>query len=503
MHTYHISYATGSRRDYIRARRYLPLKGQKLKGTKLKNEYFDTKLFQDKKWIHITVIKQAKDLWMEFKHPDKTLLCHFENEDKPTVDYGRIGLRMKPKRKSQFKNFKIMTTGSTTPNQAKAKRSPKQHPWQDYTGKAGPRLWRCNVISPDPKNDGPDGINIHDFDGDGHLDVFSNYEQGYYSRLYFNPGPDAIRKPWTDFIEFKHGQCEDSGIGDLDDDGDIDYIANGGWIYFNPGKADLRDSSKWTKMTLFDKQQRVPTVTDVDGDGLNDLIVGAHQWYRQPKTQKHLAQNWVKYTIGKNRWAMNCIMTDVDKDGAIDIVVPDRGIAVCWYKNPGKDKVTGPWQRKLLHKQGDYLFMAVADVNADRIDDFIIAGGKKGDYVGKLIVLLRTNKTGDPTFTEILIDQPCGNIPKGIAVMDLDGDPARKEILVIPKKGDIWMAAYKGDPMQPKNWQATPLTTPGAETRTKMDNAFLGDLDGDGDLDVATTEENGGWGVIWFENPEK
>ena len=34
-----------------------------------------------------------------------------------------------------------------------------------------------------------------------------------------------------------------------------------------------------------------------------------------------------------------------------------------------------------------------------------------------------------------------------------------------------------------------------------MDNAWLGDLDYDGDLDVITTEENGGWGVIWFENP--
>ena len=26
-------------------------------------------------------------------------------------------------------------------------------------------------------------------------------------------------------------------------------------------------------------------------------------------------------------------------------------------------------------------------------------------------------------------------------------------------------------------------------------------MDSDGDLDIATTEENGGWGVIWFENP--
>jgi hypothetical protein len=34
-----------------------------------------------------------------------------------------------------------------------------------------------------------------------------------------------------------------------------------------------------------------------------------------------------------------------------------------------------------------------------------------------------------------------------------------------------------------------------------MDNVYLGDLDGDGDQDILTTEENGAWGVIWFENP--
>ena len=63
------------------------------------------------------------------------------------------------------------------------------------------------------------------------------------------------------------------------------------------------------------------------------------------------------------------------------------------------------------------------------------------------------------------------------------------------------MATFSGDPRNAANWKATPLEMPGAGTRKKMDNAWLGDLDGDGDLDVLTTEENGGWGVIWFENP--
>jgi hypothetical protein len=103
----------------------------------------------------------------------------------------------------------------------------------------------------------------------------------------------------------------------------------------------------------------------------------------------------------------------------------------------------------------------------------------------------------------VIIDQPCGNFPKGVAVTDLDGDPKKNEILVIPKGGNLWTATYKGDSLESKNWSAEPLIIPGSESRKKMDNAFLVDLDGDGDVDIATTEENGGWGVIWFENPAR
>lgn len=373
--------------------------------------------------------------------------------------------------------------------------------WREHAGKAGPSGWKCHVIQPDPQDHGPDGINIHDWDGDGDLDLFVNYEEGKFSRLYFNPGPDKIRDPWSEYMELRHGKCEDSGIGDLDGDGDIDYVANGGWVYFNPGSSQVRDASKWKKMTLFDQERRVPTVTDVDGDGLEDLIVGAQEWYRQPAKGKHEAANWTRHAIGRNRWPMNCILTDLDADGEEDLVVPDRGVEICWYRNPGKARVTEAWERRPLHPHHEPMFAAVSDVNGDGMEDVFITGGSKGKLARKLIILMRTNKGGEPAFTEILLDQPCGNFPKGVAVLDLDGDPRHKEVLVIPKEGDLWTASFDGDPMKAENWRTTPLPTPGANTRKKMDNAYLGDLDGDGDLDVATTEENGGWGVIWFENP--
>ena len=371
--------------------------------------------------------------------------------------------------------------------------------WKEFVGQAGPGGWHCHVIQPDPKDHGPDGINLHDWDGDGRLDIFVNYEEGKRSRLYFNSSPENVRDLWTDFIEFEHGKCEDSGFGDLDNDGDMDYIANGGWVYFNPGTDHLRDPSEWTKMTLFNHERRVPVVADIDGDGLNDLLVGAQEWFKQPKEGKHLAKNWIKFTIGKNRWPMNSILHDVDADGDPDLVVPDRGVEICWYVNPGKDKATEKWERKTLHKHHEPMFMTVADVNGDNIEDFIITGGSKGKLARKLIILLRTNKMGEPKFQEIILDQASGEFPKGVSVMKIGKQ--ENAILVVPKNGDLWTATYMGDPMQPNNWQAKPIQIPGAKTRKKMDNAFLGDLDGDGDLDILTTEENGGWGVIWFENP--
>jgi hypothetical protein len=372
--------------------------------------------------------------------------------------------------------------------------------WQQYGGKAGPSGWRCHVIFPDPRNDGPDGINLHDWNGDGHLDVFSNAEEGAYSRLYFNPGPGKVRDLWDDYVEFRHGKCEDSGMGDLDNDGDMDYIANGNWIYFNPGQDAVRDASKWIKMTL-PSGNRVPTVADVDGDGLNDLILGGEAWFRQPVEGKHEAANWEKYAIGNHRWPMACILSDVDGDGDEDLIVPSRGMGTFWYEHPGPVEVTNPWKRRTLHGHKEPLGTAMADLNGDGMEDLVIAGGDKGALAKKLIVLLRENQGGEPRYEEVILDQPCGDFPKGVAVLNMDDDDATLEIVVIPKHGDLWMARYTGDPGEAVNWELVPLTMPGAETRHKMDHGWTGDVDGDGDIDIVTTEENGGWGVIWFENP--
>jgi len=119
MHTYHISYAAygwTDGKEYVRGRRYLPLAGRGLEGTELAGSYEETGLFdQPGRWIHVTVIKTPRDLLVRFEHPEKTLVCHFRNEDKPPIERGRIGLRLMPGRKSLIKSFRVSSIGEGPP----------------------------------------------------------------------------------------------------------------------------------------------------------------------------------------------------------------------------------------------------------------------------------------------------------------------------------------------------------------------------------------------------
>ena len=113
MNTYHISYAAfpGATEgtSYIRARRYLPERSG-IKGTDLKPDYFPSGLFKKGVPHKITVIKNARDLFMRVANAEQTYFCHMPNPDLPEIAKGRIGLRHMFTRSARYRDFRVSTT---------------------------------------------------------------------------------------------------------------------------------------------------------------------------------------------------------------------------------------------------------------------------------------------------------------------------------------------------------------------------------------------------------
>lgn len=115
MNTYHISYAAFPNNDdttsYIRARRYMPERIG-LEGTNLKPDYFPSGLFKTGVPHKITVIKNARDLFVRIENAEQTLYCHMANPDLPPITEGRIGLRHMFTRSARYRNLRISTPGA-------------------------------------------------------------------------------------------------------------------------------------------------------------------------------------------------------------------------------------------------------------------------------------------------------------------------------------------------------------------------------------------------------
>jgi hypothetical protein len=98
---------------------------------------------------------------------------------------------------------------------------------------------------------------------------------------------------------------------------------------------------------------------------------------------------------------------------------------------------------------------------------------------------------------------------KAVKVGDMNGDGQLDLVHSSNTMGDaskvgvIWMS-YRNAPTDPQ-WESHCLSGPEGY---KFDRIELLDVDGDGDLDVLTCEENygensQGLGVIWYENPSR
>lgn len=216
-------------------------------------------------------------------------------------------------------------------------------------------------------------------------------------------------------------------------------------------------------------------IADFDGDGRADLAVGGDTlvWYRAPAWGPTvIATAAVEFTTDMEA-------VDLDRDGDLDIVVPDGTAGVYWFENRDAGQ---SWTRRLIGAAGGMYThdVEVGDIEGDGDLDVV------GHPLNGAMFVYRNNGT---TWSARSLATSGG---EGLDLADLDRD-GRLDLVTSGQ----WHRAPAGDFMT----AAWPVLAYDPGRLGQMMKVAAADLDGDGYLDIAVTPAETTGDIAWLKGP--
>ena len=341
--------------------------------------------------------------------------------------------------------------------------------------------------------DHAEGITSLDMNGDGLPDLVS----GAY--WYENPGPKGGE--WTRHQYREAGTLNEfvSDCGewtiDVNHDGAPDivtagWMTNGVWWYENPKKL----GAEWKRHFISDSYDTEGgAMADINGDGKPDLIFAHYNhsgilWidFSGPEPKVHHVGNRAQDGHGTG-------VADIDGDGKADILTPTG-----WFRQIDADKDQWEWHPDWNLDDEGFPILGY-DVNGDGKMDIIYGQG----HSYGLYWLEQQSAGNQRHWVKHAIDESFSQV-HALKMVDLDGD-GQLELLAgkryrghsghDPGSYDPLVIYYYKIDRKTGTFTRYPVSvngTGGAGTQFVTE-----DLDGDGDIDIATA---GKTGVHFFEN---
>ena len=305
------------------------------------------------------------------------------------------------------------------------------------------------------------GLDVGDFDLDGHLDlVFATFSGEYLGFLFGNG--DGTFAPMSPVNIVPGGQSwpDEVAVGDVNRDGRPDVV----FTRSLDSKVDVllgtgtRTFTRTTPTTLTSSGPNGLELGDLDGDGdLDAVVVFGGGTHGAPGRASVLVNDGGgRFAVGANHEVVGTngnnpsphdnplAIGDIDGDGDHDVLVPGNHSTVLnVLTNDGAGRLTGSTRNVFTTPWG----VAIEDLDGDGIVDIVLGG-----RISSRVLVL--TGTGGGAFAGTPAFYSAGDHVMGVATGDFDGDRRPDVLATVPFSNQV--AFLRNTMAPPPNAAPTP-----------------------------------------------